>query len=454
MLETPSTDVLLVEDEAAIRTSLATALRLHGFGVHEAASIRDARRAVRRHAFDVVLLDIHLQDGSGLDLLRELRAPGGEDVPVIMATAYGDAPHTIEAMSAGAFDYVTKPYDLERLVEVVRRAATKHSAASKPEQHDVGSGLVGTSAPMVEVWKAIGRATCSRVPVLITGETGTGKEVVARAIHTWSPKPGPFVAVNLAALGSGVLDSELFGHERGSFTGASQRHFGRLERATGGTLFLDEIGDMDPNLQTKLLRVLQDGMFERVGGSEEIRTDARIIAATHRPVHPDDPARVLREDLYYRLAVIEIELPPLRERSSDIPALVHHALRTTPAEAVTEDAMDVLRRAEWPGNVRELIHVIRQAAARASGHVITRHELPENLLRRANPSSPKQSWETADASALDLEAAVRHTRRLVIRRALAVSEGNKSEAARLLGITRPRLYSHLAQLGIDGSGEG
>src|SRR5262249_53693113 len=235
----------------------------------------------------------------------------------------------------------------------------------------------GTSAAMLAIWKQIGRAAASDAPVLITGETGTGKELVARAIHAYSRHAdAPFVAVNLAALPPSLIESELFGHEKGAFTGATARRAGRFELAQGGTLFLDEIGDLEPVFQTKLLRVLQDGRFERVGGSEGIAAGARVVTATNKPVRPTEPGATLREDLYYRWAVFEIEVPPLRARKSDIPLLVAHALEGSPARAVSEDAMLHLAAYEWPGNVRELLHVLRRAAAMCGGEIIDTPDLP------------------------------------------------------------------------------
>jgi len=340
--------VLIVEDEPGLRQGLCDVVQAMGLSAVAAAGIAEGRRALEAQTIDCVLLDIRLRDGDGLDFLRELRAGPARDVPVIVATAYGDSERTIRAMRDGAFDYLTKPYDLPLLRTAVLRATKQRalSRAAGPPAPVAAAGerpasdLVGTSAAMLGVWKLIGRAAASTAPVLITGETGTGKELVARAIHAYSVRAGePFVAINLAALPPTLIESELFGHERGAFTGATARRSGRFESAGEGTLFLDEIGDLDPALQTKLLRGVQEGTFERVGGDEVLRTRARIIAATNRPVRPGSSGVTLREDLYYRLAVIEIEVPPLRARRSDIPQLVSHALRGTPARAVSEEAM-------------------------------------------------------------------------------------------------------------------
>ena len=299
---------------------------------------------------------------------------------------------------------------------------------------------------MLAVWKTIGRAAGSDAPVLIVGETGTGKELVARAIHDHSARAKqPFVAVNLAALTPSLLESELMGHERGAFTGASARKPGRLELAGAGTLFLDEIGDLDVALQTKLLRVLQDGRFERVGGTETLTSGARIIAATNKPVRPADEAATLREDLYYRLAVVEVELPPLRARRSDIPLLVAHALARTKARAVSEEAMACLVAHGWPGNVRELLHVIERAAVMCSTEVIDVPDLPPALT--AAPARPTGAFASFEGVPLR-EAMAALAEKHMIERALEKSGGNRAEAARLLGIARPQLYTKMDDHGL------
>jgi DNA-binding NtrC family response regulator len=298
---------------------------------------------------------------------------------------------------------------------------------------------------MLQIWKLIGRAAALDAPVLITGETGTGKELVARAVHDYSVRSAePFVAVNLAALPPSLLESELFGHERGAFTGAAARRSGRLEAAAGGTLFLDEIGDLDPSLQTKLLRVLSDGSYERVGGDERMVSRARILSATHKPVRPGEPGCVLRDDLYYRLAVIEIPIPPLRARRSDIPQLVAHALAGTPARAVSEEAMARLVAYRWPGNVRELIHVIARTAALAGGEIIDAGNLPEALHEPGERALPDPA-----ADQLSLREAVAALEKRLIQAALERAAGNRSEAARQLGIGRPQLYAKLEEYGMS-----
>jgi len=437
--------VLIVEDEAGLREGLASVVEAMGHQPLTAAGLTEARALVAGTAPDCVLLDIRLRDGDGLDYLRELRDGPRRDTPVVMVTAYGDSERTIRAMRDGAFDYLTKPFELPLLKATIERALKQRSLARNlaPPPAPSSTALVGSSAAMLEIWKLIGRAAASTAPVLITGETGTGKELVARAIHQYSSRQdAPFIAVNLAALPPTLIESEVFGHDRGAFTGAVARRAGRFEVAGNGTLFLDEIGDLDAALQTKLLRVLQDGTYERVGGSEPLVNHARIVTATNKPVRPDEENRVLREDLYYRLAVIEIRVPPLRARRSDIPLLVARALEGSGARAVSEDAMALLLRYPWPGNVRELFHVLERAAVLCGGEVIDVPNLPEALSgTQAATSSPDEDLPLRDAVAA-LE------RRLILR-ALERAGGNRSEAARQLGIGRPVLYAKLEQYGID-----
>ena len=450
--------VLIVEDEAGLRQGLVDVITSMGLEPVAVPGLTEARKALARGPVagvpaqppvDCLLLDIRLRDGDGLDFLRELRAGPARDVPVIVTTAYGDSERTIRAMRDGAFDYLTKPFDLPSLRAAVDRAVKQRTlsqatAPAAPTEETRGD-LVGTSAAMLAVWKLIGRAAASDAPVLITGETGTGKELVARAIHRYSPRAAkPFVAVNLAALPPSLIESELFGHERGSFTGASARRSGRFESVADGTLFLDEIGDLDQALQTKLLRAVQEGTFERVGGNELLTSGARLLAATNRPVRPGAPGVALREDLYYRLAVIEIELPPLRTRRSDIPLLVSHALRGTPARAVSESAMAELLAYAWPGNVRELFHVLQRAAVMCGGEVIDVVNLPAPLGRAAPDAEPVTDDD------LSLHAATARLERRFIIRALERAKGNRSAAARLLGIGRPLLYAKLEEHGLGG----
>jgi DNA-binding NtrC family response regulator len=443
------TTILIVDDERVIRDGLVRSIKSAGFEPRAAEGVVQARAEIARGGIDGVLLDIRLKDGSGLELLSELRV-SHPSLPVIMATAYGDSERTIEAMKLGAFDYLTKPFDLDRLIETLRRAVNAAPAAAAPSAllaAEDGVRLVGSSAKMLAVWKAIGRAASSLVSVLITGESGTGKELVARAVHEHSArKSAPFVAVNIAALPASLVESELFGHEKGAFTGAAARREGRFEAAAGGTLFLDEIGDLDLALQTKLLRVLQEGTFERVGSQETIRSTARIVAATSRPVLPKSPGVTLREDLFYRLAVLHIELPPLRERRSDIPVLVQSFLQhlAGPRRAVSEAAMARLLAHEWPGNVRELLHVLLRASVMSASEVLDEADLGLPAVTAGAPPVVAES----EGDDLDLRRATAALERRLITRALTRSSGNRAEASRLLGIGRPNLYAKMRELGI------
>ncbi len=447
--------VLVIDDEKTVREGLVRALEGAGHTAAAVPGIVTARERLARGDVACVLLDVRLKDGDGLEFLRELRA-ARPSLPVVMATAYGDSDRTIAAMREGAFDYVTKPFDLDALLATVSRAIEGAKAAVAIErapraEAPTSSPLVGASAPMLLVWKAIGRAAASDVPVLITGESGVGKELVARAIHEHGARKGrPFVAVNLAALPPGLVESELFGHEKGAFTGASARREGRFEAAAEGTLLLDEIGDLELPLQTKLLRVLQDGVFERVGSQTPLTSSARIVAATSKPVEPRAPGVTLREDLYYRLGVLRIDVPPLRARRSDVPLLVEHTLRrigeaSGRRRALSEPAMAALLRYDFPGNVRELVHVLERACVMSGSDVLDERDL-------ALPAGATTAATTADADdggSLDLRASVEALERSLVRRALKRAQGNRAEAARLLGIARPQLYAKMKDLGID-----
>jgi DNA-binding NtrC family response regulator len=448
--------VLIVDDDPGVREGLVRAVAGMGHRALPVDGLAAARDALAREELDCVLLDVRLKDGDGLDLLREMRSGPHRETPVIMATAYGDSERTIQAMKAGAFEYVTKPFDLPALLDAVGRAVKKRAlgkavAGAEPAAVAPGGALVGVSAPMLGVWKVIGRAAASEAPVLVLGETGTGKELVARAIHDHSSRASqPFVAVNLAALAPSLLESELMGHEKGAFTGATGRRAGRIELAGAGTLFLDEIGDLEPALQTKLLRVLQDGRFERVGGTETLTSRARIVAATNKPVRPAAEGSTLREDLYYRLAVVEIELPPLRARRGDVPLLLAHALARTKARAFSDEAMARLVAYAWPGNVRELFHVVERASVMCSAEVIDVADLPA-AVTSATTAPARPGGAFAELEGLHLRDAVAAVEKHLVARALERSGGNRAEAARILGIARPQLYTKMEEYSLADS---
>ena len=433
--------ILVVEDELVIRKVLVDRLEEEGFRPQPCESLAAARAALALGTPDAMLLDLKLRDGDGLDLLEEVRRTPAQ-LPVIVVTAFSDSARAIRASRLGAFEYVTKPFDIEALLATVARAVETPLVAASPTPL---TGMIGSSPRMLDVWKAIGRAASSDVPALITGETGVGKELVARAIHDNSDRAArPFIAVNLAALPPTLLESELFGHEKGAFTGAAARREGRFELAGDGTLFLDEIGDLDPTLQTKLLRVLESGTFERLGGAQTLTSRARILAATSRPIDPGTPGATVREDLFYRLGVLRISVPPLRDRRQDIPALVQAFLASArgPRRAISELALDRLVDYAWPGNVRELRHVIQQACVMSPSEVLGADDF---ALRTSPPSPEPPAGLPRD---LDLKVALDKVERAMIDEALARANGNRAEAARLLNIRRALLYARLRYFNI------
>ncbi|MDP1918961.1 MAG: sigma-54 dependent transcriptional regulator [Myxococcales bacterium] len=438
--------ILVVDDDRTIRRSLGQRLMETGYEVLLAEGTRAAQQLLKSEGFDAALVDIHLKDGDGLALLEEIRRDTPL-LPVIMVTAYGDSERTIRAMKSGAFEYVTKPFELDALLAILARAVKVKPAAQLPHPATATGTLVGASPAMLTVWKAIGRAATSRVPVLITGESGTGKELVARAIHDHMQPLTPFVAVNLAALPPGLVESELFGHERGAFTGAVARREGRFELAGEGTLFLDEIADLEAGLQSKLLRVLEDGGYQRVGASNEEKNRARIISATSRLTEKNSSGP-LREDLYYRLAVIRIDVPPLRERRQDVPLLVQAFLkRLGSMRSVSEEAMQKLIAYHWPGNVRQLRHVLENACVMSTAEVLDSEALELEAPRGA---VDPQGAEVAEGS-MDLKENIDRLTRRLIEKALERSGGNRAQAARLLGIRRALLYERMLQLGMRAS---
>jgi DNA-binding NtrC family response regulator len=429
---------------------------------------------VRARPPDVILLDLRLPDQSGLDVYRQIRAIDGR-IPVIFVTMAKTADAAIEAMKQGAYDYLFKPlnpHQLQRVVgealEVGRRMREPAVVADSAPDPEVEGAIVGRCPPMREVYKAIGRVAAQDVPVLITGESGTGKDLMAQAIYHHGPRArAPFLALNCAAIPEQLLESEMFGHEKGAFTGADRRRIGKFEQCNGGTIFLDEVGDMPLALQAKMLRLLQEQVFERVGGNEMVRTDVRLIAATHRDLKAWSEAGRFRPDLYYRLGVFAIHLPPLRERGEDLALLARHYVRRFSRELrrevreVAPETLDRLRSYSWPGNVRELQSVLKQALLQTRGRTLLAAFLP------ALPGEPAGPATTSPAAEADtnLEAFIRlclasaegdlygethrQVDRLLLTRVLEDTGGNQLQAARRLGISRDTLRRRLVELGLQ-----
>jgi DNA-binding NtrC family response regulator len=429
--------LLVVDDEAHARNTLAVLLEDEGYDVDTATDAFKALAKVEENAPDLVLTDLQMPGMSGVDLLRKLRERS-DDLVVVLMTAHGDVQTAVSAMRDGAADYLTKPLDMTELSLVIaremerlklrREAGTLRARLAERYSFD---SILGNAPPMQAVFKAVAQVAPSKASVLITGESGTGKELIAAALHQRSPRAhGPFVKLHCAALAETVLESELFGHERGSFTGAAGRREGRFAQANGGTLFLDEIGEISPAVQVKLLRFLQEREFERVGGNETLRVDVRVITATNRNLKEEVARGRFREDLYYRLNVINIELPALRERASDIPLLASHFLRKFSKEndktidSFDEAALAAIAAYSWPGNVRELENVVERAVVLSNGPRITLAELPPNLT----PARPTDSIRIPGSTFDEVE---RH----LILKTLESTGGSTAEAAEILGIS-------------------
>jgi two-component system nitrogen regulation response regulator GlnG len=458
--------VWIIDDDRSIRWVLEKALTREGI---ECASFGSADEVMEKLGTGetprVLVSDIRMPGASGLDLLRRVRQSHPE-LPVIIMTAYSDLDSAVAAFQGGAFEYLPKPFDVDQAVALVRRAleqGTPQSGASNDKP--LAPEILGQAPAMQEVFRAIGRLSQSNATVLINGESGTGKELVARALHRHSPrKDGPFVALNTAAIPRDLLESELFGHERGAFTGASAQRRGRFEEAAGGTLFLDEIGDMPAELQTRLLRVLSDGQFYRVGGHQPIRANARVITATHQNLEQRVKEGLFREDLFHRLNVIRLRLPPLRERREDIPSLARHFLATSAQQLgvepkrLSEAALKYLQSSPWPGNVRQLENLCHWLTVMAPGQQIEIDDLPAEM-RDAIPESAGDDWRarlaaTADELLASQPGAVWEQlgnafEATLIRRALATTGGRRIEAAQLLGIGRNTITRKIQELGLD-----
>ena len=451
--------LLVVDDERAIQLALRGLLRREGYEVDIAGSGEEALARVRDGAFDLVLTDLVLGRGpSGMDVLREVREAHPETV-VVMITAHGSEKVAVEAMKLGAEDYVPKPFDNDEIRLVVRRAlertrlAREHRMLLERVEREFGfENLIGTGPSMRRVFETIRKVAETDLTVLIRGGSGTGKELVAQALHQRSQRHSrPFVAVNCAAISRELVESELFGHEKGAFTGADSRRVGRFEAADGGTIFLDEIGDMPTETQAKVLRVLQEREFERVGGTKPIQVDVRIVAATHRDLEREVERGTFRDDLYYRLRVVELALPPLRERREDLPLLVERFLDQVAErlgrerKRMSESALAAIVRYGWPGNVREVRNVVEQAAVLSSGPVIEVDDLrlPAKETEGSVPSVDLGvSFREAKQSAVD------SFERSYLLQALRANGGNISRTAEAIGMVRQSLQQKIRELGL------
>ncbi|MEX0431457.1 nitrogen regulation protein NR(I) [Spiribacter insolitus] len=460
-----STSVWVVDDDRSIRWVLKKALERDGLSAVDFETGEEALMALERDQPDVLITDIRMPRLDGLTLMGRFHEHAPE-LPVIVMTAHSDLDAAVSAYEGGAFEYLPKPFDVEEAVDLVRRAAAaaRSSAPSESSREDMPE-IIGEAPAMQEVFRAIGRLSRSNITVLINGESGTGKELVAGSLHRHSPRAGkPFIALNMAAIPRDLMESELFGHEKGAFTGAHQVRRGRFEQADGGTLFLDEIGDMPAELQTRLLRVLADGEFYRVGAHTPMRVDVRIIAATHQNLDQRVAEGRFREDLFHRLNVIRIHCPALRERSADIPALADHFLHRAARELNVEPKQltrEVERRFQtlpWPGNVRELENTCRWLTVMASGREVQMEDLPPELagIEQSAGEEPAVDWETALARWADrqaendgdgaLAAAQSRLERVLIESALKRTGGRRQDAARLLGWGRNTLTRKIRDL--------
>jgi two-component system, NtrC family, response regulator AtoC len=450
-MKTLSGTILVADDDADIRDILSETLNSLGSRVITAANGRECLDKLDKEAPELVILDIEMPVKNGLEVLKELRQRG-RDTTAIMITAYGTIERAVQAMKGGAFDFIAKPFDLDHIAIVVEKALERERLKRGLERFTEEAGqryrLIGGESPKMKLAMETARkAAASKSTVLLLGESGTGKEVFARAIHNWSErKHEPFIAINCVGLSKDLLESELFGHEKGAFTGAHQLKKGKMELAHGGTVFLDEVGDISAELQTKLLRFLQEREFERVGGTQPIHVDVRVIAATNRELSSSIKEGRFREDLYYRLNVIPISLPPLRERREDIPVLAQYFLRRFAAETkknftgMTAEAEARLVAYPWPGNVRELANAIERAAVLGQGPEITLDDLPPRIVY-------SEAERTSDG--LSYREAVDAARADVIRRTLATTRGNRAAAARILGLHKTHLLNLMKSLRIE-----
>jgi two-component system nitrogen regulation response regulator GlnG len=457
--------VWIIDDDRSIRWVFEKALTRENIAFKTFSSAQEALAELDSDTPQVVVSDIRMPGGSGLELLQRAKEQHA-NLPFIIMTAYSDLESAVSAFQGGAYEYLPKPFDVDYAVELIRRAMDESMRQENGVQPpEAGPEILGQAPAMQEVFRAIGRLAQSQATVLITGESGTGKELVARALHRHSPRSGkPFIAINTAAIPRELLESELFGHERGAFTGAQTQRRGRFEQADGGTLFLDEIGDMPQELQTRLLRVLSDGDFYRVGGHQPIKGNVRVIAATHQNLELRVKQGLFREDLYHRINVIRLRLPPLRERREDIPLLTRHFLAKSArelnvdAKRLSEPTLKYLTAQDFAGNVRQLENLCHWLTVMAPAATIEVKDLPPELRAEAAPVAP-QHWAAALEKEVDqlfsrgetgvMTELTRRFEKALIVRALAQTGGRRIEAAHLLGLGRNTLTRKIQELGIE-----
>ncbi|HUE91901.1 nitrogen regulation protein NR(I) [Pseudomonas sp.] len=467
-----SETVWIVDDDRSIRWVLEKALQQEGMTTQSFDSADGVLSRLVRQQPDVIISDIRMPGSSGLELLARIRELHPR-LPVIIMTAHSDLDSAVASYQGGAFEYLPKPFDVDEAVSLVKRAnqhAQEQQGLSVPVEQPRTPEIIGEAPAMQEVFRAIGRLSHSNITVLINGESGTGKELVAHALHRHSPRAAsPFIALNMAAIPKDLMESELFGHEKGAFTGAANLRRGRFEQADGGTLFLDEIGDMPADTQTRLLRVLADGEFYRVGGHTPVKVDVRIIAATHQNLETLVQAGKFREDLFHRLNVIRIHIPRLADRREDIPTLARHFLSRAALELAVEPKLlkgeteDYLRNLPWPGNVRQLENTCRWITVMASGREVHVDDLPPELLSQPQDSAPISNWEQALRHWADqalgrgqsnlLDSAVPAFERIMIETALKHTAGRRRDAAVLLGWGRNTLTRKIKELGMNIGGD-
>jgi two-component system NtrC family response regulator len=451
--------ILIVDDEAPQRLILSGYLKQKKYKILEASSPEEAKKVASSNIVDLILSDLKMPGGSGIDLLKEIKKMNPE-IQLVIITAHGTIENAVEAMKEGAFDYLLKPVNLDELDFLIKKIFERKNLISEnkylkeqlSEKYGF-KGLIAYSKAMDDVLNLAARVAESKATVLIRGESGTGKEILAKAIHYASPRAdNPFVAVNCAALNENLLESEMFGHEKGSFTGADKQKRGRFELADTGTLFLDEVGDLPPSTQIKLLRVLQEGQFERVGGTSTLYTDVRIISATNRNIEQLISENKFREDLYYRLNVVTINIPPLRERREDLIHLIEHFLKKYITDTRKEkaefskEALDILMKYDYPGNVRELENIVHHSVVLAREEIITTDDLPGNLRIQKNDLKNIESFP--DNEGLSFTEQVENLEKKLIFRALDKSGGNQTKAAKMLGISERNLRYRLNKWGI------